>query len=353
MTPIIGFYSTAPPVFWPHDEFNDFIKANFVFSFVVVIILAAVLAANSLVYSFVDAAPGSLAYDVLAMLGMLVAFSGLFLLPWRAHREWTKQARAPPPDVRTDFPVSDSSMRTGLLQGEAEDARSPKPIIDELTWLQCLLNPDFLMIYFMNMTAIGTALLFVNNIAQIIAALKGKDSDKLMFLTAFSVASTLGRIGAGYLSDRLAGRVNRPVMTVVSTLGIGVCSLVASFSSLYPTLILFFLIGLFDGAMFAVVPSGVGELFGIRKYGANYALIQSAILTGGATLSLGVMPYFYSKANTSASSDADNCVGLPCFGPTFLIEGLACIISALVGILLVVRTRPAYRMHYGSGSPQN
>lgn len=95
--------------------------------------------------------------------------------------------------------VSKAELTTAPLLGsslEASDQWVPNPT---LTLVQALQTPEYVVMWLTLAICGGTALVVINNIAQIVQALGGKPGDEDVFVSIISVSNCLGR----YVCSRL------------------------------------------------------------------------------------------------------------------------------------------------------
>lgn len=133
------------------------------------------------------------------------------------------------------------------------------------------------------------AIMFLVNIpstgvlTQLVPLLFGKGisgSTGAAFLSLFAVSVLVGRIGVGWLFDRLNAKFVAAAVTFASAVG---CLILLSSAPLYLAVAGVVLLGLLQGAETDVLAYFVGRLFDHRHYGTIYGALFTISLMGSAT----------------------------------------------------------------------
>ncbi|CAM9554235.1 unnamed protein product, partial [Laminaria digitata] len=226
------------------------------------------------------------------------------------------------------FPLLGST--DGLGAGRNADIESCS-----LTWEQCLRDKRFWVLFVSFLCGAGSGLVVINNIASIAASLEMTSSTLLV--TALGISNALGRITAGWVSDRIvsAGLPRSLLYCGMLLLTSGVDFLLAAGikSLLYPLSVM---AGLCYGSMFALVLALTGDLFGAEHIGTNYGLLDLGPAVGSFVFATGVVNLFYNRGQVTP-----DCIGPECFGGTFLCTAVACLCAC--GIVYFVLVRPGFK----------
>jgi OFA family oxalate/formate antiporter-like MFS transporter len=97
------------------------------------------------------------------------------------------------------------------------------------------------------------------------------------------------------------------------------------------------LIGFNFGGNFALFPAATADYFGNKNVGRNYGWMFTAYGVGGIVgpIMAGRFRDTGAKAVEAATSQADKlAAGLDSWFPAFIIAGIACLVAALIGLLL-------------------
>jgi nitrate/nitrite transporter NarK len=181
-----------------------------------------------------------------------------------------------------------------LILATAKDASEeallmPRPE-PEMTLAGLLRSWDFYLLFFVYMCGVGPSIAVVNNMFSVVmsksfAAVPVNGTflslqfpepslpnrqDVATFVALFSSVNTLGRLGFGFLSDRLQERVGRHFWLLVSLSTLIVCNAGFTATNLLGFYPLVIAMGLAYGGLFAVVPSIVADSYGERNFGLFY-----------------------------------------------------------------------------------
>lgn len=176
----------------------------------------------------------------------------------------------PPPSYT---PLSRKTATPGMLQ-------------NDYNWQEMLKTGRFWMLFFMYFSGASAGLVFIS-----VAADLGKQAlGHLAFLVvvALSLGNTLGRVLAGFISDKVGREL--------TLFGEFVCQAVV-ISLLYwlsgqgavpvaVILVVVFLIGMNYGANLTIFPAACREYFGMRSFGLNYGCLFAAFGLAGLLMPL-------------------------------------------------------------------
>ncbi|KAJ5728529.1 hypothetical protein N7493_004859, partial [Penicillium malachiteum] len=150
----------------------------------------------------------------------------------------------------------------------------------------------------------------------------------IIILAFWNVASTIGRVGAGFLADSVLGPLNSLVLSLFLA---GVSSLVIwPFSSSIAVLSVFIVInGMGCGAFFSLIPTTVGSMFGARNALGILPLLWLGWFFG----------YFFgSPIAAGLYALADKNSGISAYRPAAYYTGA----MSIVGMLIIVCVRWMY-----------
>jgi MFS transporter, OFA family, oxalate/formate antiporter len=147
------------------------------------------------------------------------------------------------------------------------------------------------------------------------------------YAIAFALSNGLGRIGWGFIADRIGWRQSMIIMaSTQSVLMIGFYYFGGTLVGLYVFLAL---TGFNFGGNFALFPLATANRFGVKNLGINYGLMFSAYGIGGIA----------GPIMAGMFKDAGNNEGLSVWLAPFLIAGALCMV-AVVLIALAKEPRP-------------
>ena len=162
----------------------------------------------------------------------------------------------------------------------APAAGTPRPAAvagRDRDWPEMLRTPQFYLLWLIYVLAAAAGLMLISNVAIIAKEQAAWDvaSVGAMVLAAFN---TLGRILAGYVSDRL-GRTQ--TMLLAFLLQAVNMALFASYNT--PALIVFgaAFTGLCYGTIFTLMPAATADYYGVRNLGVNYGFVFTGFGVAG------------------------------------------------------------------------
>ncbi|BDA46699.1 probable transporter MCH1 [Coccomyxa sp. Obi] len=188
----------------------------------------------------------------------------------------------------------------------------------------------------------GTGLVYLNNLGQMVSALHGHSS-AAVYVSIFSVSSCGGRLLLGHVPERAlhARGVPRPLFLIgvsLVTAAVAVLCAFASLGALYPAALL---AGLAFGGHWSLAPALACDFFGLRHFASNYCLLQLAPALGGFALATELAGYLYDRT-AAEQGHHHNCRGHQCFRPAFLICAILCLFAAAAATVLHLRMRSLY-----------
>lgn len=185
----------------------------------------------------------------------------------------------------------------------------------DYSWREMLKTPQFYLLWLMFLAGSMTGLMLIGHLAKI-AALQTGANLGVTLVAAIAVANALGRPVAGFVSDRIGrGRT----MAILYLLQGATLLMFSRFDSFAAILAGSMLITFSYGAMLAVYPSAVGDFYGTRNIGFNYALLFTAWGVAGISGPL------------AAGWILDRTGG---YGAAFLITAVLCFFAAGLGLVV-------------------
>lgn len=148
------------------------------------------------------------------------------------------------------------------------------------------------------------------------------------YAVAFALCNGLGRIGWGFIADRIGWHRSMMIMAISQGfLVIGFYYLGTSLASLY----VFLALTCFNfGGNFALFPLATASRFGVKNLGINYGLMFSAYGIGGIA----------GPIMAGVFKGSGNGEGLSVWLAPFVIAGVLCLAAGVL-VFLSGRTRPA------------
>ncbi|KAJ5257152.1 hypothetical protein N7478_013256 [Penicillium angulare] len=201
-----------------------------------------------------------------------------------------------------------------------------KATVPELQWFR-FKERKFLVLFIGS--GIGCFPLFVPSyFIPIFARVVASQRVAIIILAFWNIASTVGRVGGGFLADTALGPLNSLVLSLFLA---GVSSLVIwPFSSSIAVLSVFIVInGIGCGAFFSLIPTTVGSMFGAQNALGILPLLWLGWFFG----------YFFgSPIAAGLYSLADKNSGISAYRPAAYYTGA----MSIVGMLIIIAVRCMY-----------
>eukprot|EP00752_Nemacystus_decipiens_P011283 g10026.t1 len=168
----------------------------------------------------------------------------------------------------------------GATGGELAGSRS-------LTWKQCLQEVRFWVLFSSFLCSAGSGLVVINNVASLAQSLEMVSSNLLVSI--IGISNAMGRLAAGWLSDRIvAAGLPRSMLfcaTLLITSGVDFLLAAGFRALLYPLCVA---AGLCYGSTFALVLALAADLFGSEHVATNYGLLDLGPALGSFAFATGV-----------------------------------------------------------------
>ncbi|GAQ89948.1 Nodulin-like [Klebsormidium nitens] len=246
----------------------------------------------------------------------------------------------------------DDEESSTLLQ--EEPVHTDKPVhleMPELTLYESVQTANFWLFAAIIGAGTGSGLTIVNNFGQI--ARSFGTSRVSSFISLFSIWNCLGRLLAGYSSECIVrAGLPRPIAAVMFTSLMGLAILLLATGASYSLYVGSVLVGLAQGAHWALMPVLTSELFGLRNYGATFNTVTVASPISAYFLSTWLTGTLYDReAAAQHASQIDpppgsehTCHGAVCFQLALVLLSCVCAGGVICGLALVMRTRGLYRL---------
>ena len=227
-------------------------------------------------------------------------------------------------------------------------------LTNESVWMN-LRTLNFWLLFVAFFAGTGGGIVFTNHVEYIVSAQLGPHGDAKStsdaLISLFSVCNCLGRLGAGLGSDALRKYLHRPSWFAAATALMGLSHallLGARFTGLvYAAAVC---AGVSYGAFWALQPTLVGELFGLKAFASTYNAYTPAV--SGASLILSAqLASRVAEAHTPLPpppppgmppSPPPPCYGDSCYRITHLVIIGLCGLGVLTTAVMSLRTRAFY-----------
>jgi MFS family permease len=300
--------------------------------YVVICLLAVFLAVVAAVESLVNNGP---TMHIVCFILMNCLLLPLWLLPWGMGTNDGGAQVVEVTQVTTAMASTDGNNEEARENQENTIANSRN-----FTTCQTLSQLDFWLLWFAHFTGTANGLFFINNISQIDQSLGGAKSTAALYVSILSVSNAVGRMAAGFMSDRYRTTIPRPVFFVGALffmfVGQGSLALVPSTGWLFVGCMI---IGVCYGAFWALIPPMCIELFGERNIGSNYQILGLAPAAGSVLASVVLSGTVY---DSHLVPNTTYCCGRSCFLLTHVVTSLCAFVGCIAAIGLWYRTRGFY-----------
>jgi MFS transporter, OFA family, oxalate/formate antiporter len=153
----------------------------------------------------------------------------------------------------------------------------------DVSWSGMLATPQFYLLWLMFVLAVAPGLMLIVNAKTIGADQVQGWNQPFVVIIYLSIANTLGRIGSGFVSDKI-GRTNTMVLAFLIQ---AVNMFAFSYYTSAPLLLTGAAVaGLCYGAMFTLMPAATADFYGLKNLGVNYGILFTGFGVAGVTGSL-------------------------------------------------------------------
>eukprot|EP01102_Stenamoeba_stenopodia_P006621 TRINITY_DN1828_c0_g3_i1.p1 TRINITY_DN1828_c0_g3~~TRINITY_DN1828_c0_g3_i1.p1 ORF type:complete len:548 (-),score=96.92 TRINITY_DN1828_c0_g3_i1:16-1659(-) len=209
----------------------------------------------------------------------------------------------------------------------------------DVTGLALMKLPSFwLNISIFGLTG-GLGLIFTNNIGYIIGAMQKPASVTKTMSIIIPVASCLGRLISGLLSDMTMKWISRTAWQTLAIILIGSAYWLLAFkmSSNIAMGVACALLGTGFGTLNSISPTHIGDSFGVPNFGKNWGTIILASASFAFIFQIIVGKIYQRHAVTIDSSSV--CYGVNCYQASLMIAGGILLFVFVLSIINVIRTK--------------
>lgn len=180
----------------------------------------------------------------------------------------------------------------------------------------------------------GVGLMVIYNVYAIAEAVDKEPTT--FFVTMISLANGLGRVFAGWLSDRSTEYFNVSKLLLLALI-VACMSIVQGCMSfgwssfLFPGLLL---VGFLFGCTVSLTAINVADIFGEKYIATNFGLVDSSPIIGSYLYATVLVTLFYENNATVDSTGEETCSGADCFRTAFIINSVSCMVGAMICLCL-------------------
>jgi MFS transporter, OFA family, oxalate/formate antiporter len=149
-------------------------------------------------------------------------------------------------------------------------SQQPSSKGNDYTWQEALKTPQFYLLWVMYLLSATAGLMLIAHLPSIAAVQADWKTAAMILVPVLAIFNALGRVGAGFLSDKL-GR-SRAMMVIFLVQAINM--FLFTFYTTVPVLMIGSAVaGIAYGAVFSLFPTTTAEYFGMKNLGVNYGMI--------------------------------------------------------------------------------
>lgn len=289
-----------------------------------------------------------------------------------AHGEETSRPRPRRPRSSSEVNARVYAWLDDMNEQEANEADADDPLDEpsahehNVTGLQLLFEPDFLLLFAIVGLVSGAGLLLINNVGTITRALwdynvhdedsaalhiAKHQSEKLeiqriqsLQVSCISLGNASGRFLIGLVSDYLVEHAKDPTfrtllllpVTLMAVVSQGLAAWPDTITNVHRLLLVSSTTGLMYGTLFGLGPVLVFEWFGIRSFSLNWGFMSLSPVLGGNVYNL-LFGVVY-DSNVPAGKHMHRCLkGEDCYRTVFVWTTVGCAVAVLVSLVLIVR----------------
>lgn len=151
------------------------------------------------------------------------------------------------------------------------------PVFAGVNWARLLRNPTFICLWLIDGITAGVGLMFVGQLAQL-SLLDYRITWGYLLVSLFSVTNTIGRVGGGFLCDRIGWLRNVRLALFLQAASILLLLVGRGNAALVITTLI---MGACYGVLCAVFPIALERLFGLENFGFIYGMLSTAAGVAG------------------------------------------------------------------------
>jgi OFA family oxalate/formate antiporter-like MFS transporter len=157
-----------------------------------------------------------------------------------------------------------------IVSKPVENKPQTAPKGNDYTWQEALKTPQFYLLWVMYLLSATAGLMLIAHLPSIAAVQADWKTAAMILVPVLAIFNALGRVGAGFLSDKL-GR-SRAMMVIFLVQAINM--FLFTFYTTIPVLMIGSAVaGIAYGAVFSLFPTTTAEYFGMKNLGVNYGMI--------------------------------------------------------------------------------
>jgi MFS family permease len=176
--------------------------------------------------------------------------------------------------------------------------------------------------------------MYINHVGTNVLSLGGNADNQVVAVLLFSIFNATGRLSIGALSDWMISYVPRVVYLVLCMGGLSVTLAGLAFAwEVWMVEASASLVGFTYGGLWAVFPTLVSLLFGMKNFGQNWGWMVIASASGG--MLFGVTASRLYDMQVAPGETHHRCYGSKCYTYAYLISAVANGVAAVVLVFLL------------------
>jgi hypothetical protein len=184
----------------------------------------------------------------------------------------------------------------------------------------------------------GVGLMVIYNVYSITEAVDKEPTS--FFVTMISLTNGLGRVFAGWMSDRSSDYfgISKLILLSVVVFCMSIVQFILSFGYvefLFPGLLL---VGFLFGSTVSLTAINVADIFGEKFIATNFGFVDTSPIFGSYLYATIIVALFYNNNATVTSSGESTCYGADCFRYPFLINAGSCLFGSIICLVLHLTT---------------
>jgi len=228
--------------------------------------------------------------------------------------------------------------------GEAEESQaSSSSMLDDKSYQDMVRSPEYLMLFVVFCFGIGTGLMFINNVGQILPAFGGSSSSSLVpaFVSMLSCFNGVGRLGGGFVSEVMTAHIGSQWLLVIA-LAMQIVGFLLLITVGAP--LLWFaggLVALAWGGLWTMVPVLIKQVWGPKDFSVKYAFTVLAGLLGSLLFSTLLAGRLYDR-EAMLRHEAPFCYAPSCYTATFTIAAVCDLLALVLAVVFCRWVGPVY-----------
>ena len=292
----------------------------------VVTLIAVLIMANSIVFAVRDESPGKgTPFETITVWTLVFLLLLLVLVSVGSKNDQSQRSQY----TDLDKPTSE------VIDKKLITSTNNRP---EYTATEALRRIDFYLLFVCLIPIMGGGLTVTNNIAQI-AKSRGYENITDVLIQMMSVFNCFSRMATGALSDSLQGRVPRPLFLTAILILMGVSHVLMALPHDVIILPGSCLAAFSYGAVWAIYPTLISEMFGLKSFATLYTICVLAATIGSLSYSTFLSASIY---ESHQNSDGD-CFGVDCYQVTHIVVAVSTAVGVVLSLVLYTRVKYLYK----------